>query len=178
MPDPVLRVAAFGLAATFAWAALAKVLRRARWRTALSAYELPGALRAIAAPTVPAAEGAIATALFVGATRVGAAASVALLATFSGALLYARERRGDRLPCGCFGRATDRDYRVLLARNALLGVLAAVLLVSGRNVTLSAGWSLPSGGEVVPALLVAAGIAVVAWMVWQVSSSLGERGRR
>jgi methylamine utilization protein MauE len=178
MPDPAVRIIAALLAATFAWAALAKVLRWSRWRTALTGYELPPALRVVAAAAVPLAEAGVASLLLAGLTRSGAAATVALLASFSGALLYARERRGDRLPCGCFGRATDRDYRVLLLRNAALGLLAAALLAAGRDVSPARGWSAPSGDELLPAVLVAAGVVLVAWTLWQVATSFGGRARR
>lgn len=178
MPDPALRVVAAALAATFAWAALAKLGRWTRWRAALSGYELPGAVRALAAPVVPVVEGGVAALLVTGFTRAGAALSVALLASFSGALLYARERRGDRLPCGCFGGATERDYRVMLLRNALLGLASAVLLLTSHDVSVARGWSAPSGGDLVPGALVAIGIGLVGWTLWRVGSSLTNKGQR
>ena len=177
MPDPLLRVAAALLAATFAWAVAAKLVRWSRWRAALDGYELPPALTAPASVLVPGAEAGVAVLLLAGATRVGAAVTIALLASFSGALLYARERRGDRLPCGCFGRATDRDYRVLLLRNAALGLVGAVLLTVGRDVTPARGWAAPSGAEALPAALAAAGLALAGWIVWQVASSIGRTRR-
>jgi hypothetical protein len=178
MPASALRVVSVLLASTFAWAALAKVVRWARWRDALSGYELPRVVRSSAAPAVPIAEAGVAAMLLVGQTRAGAALSVALLTSFSGALLLARERRGNRLPCGCFGRATERDYRVLLARNGVLGMLSAILLTAGRDVAPAEGWTAPAGGDLLPALLVTAGIVVVAWTVWQVTSSFSQKGHR
>jgi Methylamine utilisation protein MauE len=177
MPNALVRVLAALLAATFAWAAAAKLVRWSHWRAALDGYELPRALAAVATIGVPVAEAGAATLLLAGATRAGAAATIALLASFSGALLYARERRGDRLPCGCFGRATDRDYRVLLLRNSLLGLVAAILLARGRDVALARGWAAPRGAEVLPAVLVAAGLGLAVWIVWQVASSSGRAGR-
>jgi hypothetical protein len=176
MPDPALRVVAVVLAATFAWAAIAKIVRWSRWTTALAGYGLRPAPGRVAAPLVPLAEGAVAGLVVAGLARAGAALAVGLLAAFSGALLYARERRGDRLPCGCFGGAGDRDYRSLLWRNAGLGVLAAAVLVAPHDVVLTEGFSIPSAGELVPAALIVAGVGVGAWTVWQVGSSFG-RGR-
>ena len=178
MSDPVVRIAAALLAATFAWAAFAKAVRWSRWRAALAGYELPPLLRTLALGGVPLAEAGAAGLLLAGVTHVGAAATVALLASFSAALLYARERRGNRLPCGCFGRATDRDYRVLLVRNGTLGILAAALLASRRDLAPAGGWTAPSRADLLPAALVAAGAALVAWTLWQVRSSLGDRTRR
>ena len=178
MSDPAVRVVAALLAATFAWAALAKVVRWSRWRAALEGYELPPLLRVGALGGVPVVEAGAAALLLAGLTRVGAALTIALLACFSAALFYARERRGGRVPCGCFGRATDRDYRVLLLRNGALGVLAASLLASRRDLSPARGWAAPSGGDLLPAALVAGGVALVAWTLWQVGSSLGDRARR
>jgi hypothetical protein len=178
MPSSALRIVALLLASTFAWAALAKFARWSRWREALAGYELPGPLRLVGAPAVPLVEIGVVLLLVTGATRAGAAASVALLASFSGMLLWARERRGNRLPCGCFGRATERDYRVLLARNASLGLLSAILLAGGRDLMPWEGWAVPSGTELLPALLVTTGIVVVAWTRWQVRSSITGKGHR
>ena len=176
MPEPVLRVAAAILATTFAWAALAKIVRWTAWRDALSAYELPSIARAVAQPAVPALEALVAVLVFVGATHPGAAVTILLLSSFSGALLHAHARHGDRLPCGCFGRATTRDYRLMLTRNAALGALAAMLLVARGDVSAFEGLAAPSGAEVLPAALVVAGAALSVWTVWRALTSLGRRG--
>ena len=167
MSDPTLRAIALLLAGVFAWASVAKLVRWARWWSALQAYDLPRSLRIVAAPAVPLTELAVSVLLIAGITRVGAAASLSLLASFSGAVLFAHARRGDRLPCGCFGRATDRDYRVMLVRNALLALLAAALLITANDFRPVEGWSAPSGADVVPALLVAGGVVVIGWTLWQ-----------
>jgi uncharacterized membrane protein YphA (DoxX/SURF4 family) len=165
MPDPLLRVAAAVLGVTFVWAALAKIARWGSWRAALRGYDLPGAAAAVAAPAVPVVEGVAAALLLLGRTKIGAALTVALLAGFSAALLHARQRKGNRLPCGCFGRATERDYRLMLLRNAAIGVLAASLLLAGDDVWFARGVARPSPDELVPALLVVAGLALCLWLV-------------
>lgn len=178
MPDPFLRVAAALLGATFAWAALTKVFRRQRWRDALRAYDLPARTAAVGAAAVPSLELAAAALLLSGRTKIGAALTVSLLAAFSAAVLHVQQRRGGRLPCGCFGRATERDYRFMLFRNALLGALAAALLLAGGDVWFAAGVSAPSTGEALPAMLVVLGIALCLWLARHAFASLaGKRPR-
>lgn len=175
MPEPLLRIAAALLGATFAWAALAKAARWSRWRDALRAYDLPRAMAAPAAPGVPLLEAGAAALLFAGATQAGAAVTVVLISGFSAALLHAHARQGDRLPCGCFGRATERDYRVMLSRNAFLGALAAVLLLASRDVSVVRALSAPSGDDILPAGLVVAGIGLCVWMAVHLSSLFGRK---
>jgi hypothetical protein len=175
MPDPLLRVAAALLGFTFAWAALAKVVRWSRWREALRAYGLPSGAARVAALAVPVLEAASAALVLAGRTKIGAASTLALLASFSIALLYAQQRRGNRLPCGCFGRATERDYRVMLTRNALLGGLAAILLLSAGDVWFAGELSVPSAGDALPVLLVVAGLALCLWLVRHTLGSFDRR---
>ena len=175
MPDSLLRIVAALLGATFAWAAVAKLARWGRWRDALRGYELPAGLATTAAPAVPLLEIAVAVLVVLGRTHLAGALSIVLLSGFSGALLYAQARRGDKLPCGCFGRATERDYRLMLARNALLGALAAALLVASGDVSLG-GVSAPGADDVLPALLVVVGIALGVWIVRHASSLFDRRG--
>lgn len=157
------------LALAFAWAAIAKVTRFAAWRGALRGYRLPKPVEASALVLVPVVE-VVAAVLLVGGgdvTKAGAALSVALLAGFSLAVLRARRLGGDRLPCGCFGGAGTRDYRLMLVRNAFLGaVAAAVLLVPDV-----AGYELeaPDASQAIPALLVGLGIALIGWLVVSVA---------
>jgi hypothetical protein len=111
------------------------------------------------------------------APRAGAALAVALLAAFSLVVLRGRSRQGEKLPCGCFGRSRERDYRTMLLRNALLGLLAAVVLLSEREGSALAGVSLPDGAELFPALLVAIGVLVAAWTGYQLMTT-ARRGTR
>lgn len=166
---PVAAAIALLLAATFAWAALAKALAVARWRRALDGYGLPAPLRRAALAGVPLAEAAAALLLAFSAARAGAALALVLLSAFSYALVRARARRGDRLPCGCFGRIAVRDARLMLARNALLAALCAVVLVSGPRGGARAAAPL---GVLVPVVLVGAGLTAVSWLVAEAGSLL------
>jgi uncharacterized membrane protein YphA (DoxX/SURF4 family) len=165
MPESLLRVVAALLGVTFVWAAVAKLVRWARWREALRAYALPPGVARLATPSVPIVELAVAALVLSGRTKVGAALTLVLLSGFSGALLHAQQRRGNRLPCGCFGRATERDYRLMLARNALLAGLAAVLLVTRGDVWVADGLSTPSAADLLPVLLVVGGVGLGVWLV-------------
>ncbi|MFN2589009.1 MAG: MauE/DoxX family redox-associated membrane protein [Actinomycetota bacterium] len=162
----MISVPALVLALTFGWAALAKVVRYDSWRTALGGYRLPEGLARVAAPGVPLAEAATAAALVAGGdtTRAGAALGVALVAAFSLAVLRARRPGDDRLPCGCFGGAGRRDYRLMLVRNAFLGAVAAVVLLVPRVAAFEL--DAPDASQMVPAALAALGLALLAWVLW------------
>ncbi len=134
MPAELGAACALALAAVFGWAALAKALYWPAWRQALVSYELPALARAAAAYAVPAAELALLVLLLSGRVVIGAALTIMMLAGFSLAVMRAQVRQRDRLvPCGCFGRLKARDYRFFAVRNFLLGSLAAVALVAGRE---------------------------------------------
>ena len=148
-------VAAVAVAVVFGAAAAAKTLRWGEWRQALTAYGLPSPFEGTAAVFVPAAEVAVTVTILGGATQVGAAMALGLVLVFSAAVVRAARNRGDRLPCGCFGRARSRSVRVILARNLVIAGLAATAMASGD--------SPPSfrSGDVVPALLVGLGAGLV-----------------
>jgi hypothetical protein len=167
----VARIAGSLLVAVFGWAALAKLADGSAWRAALEGYGLGRGIRTTALIGVPVAEAGIVVVMLAFSTRAAAALTVALLASFSLAVLRAREIKGDRLPCGCFGKATDRDYRLMLVRNGALGVLAAFVLLSGSEEGLLAEASMPDGGEVAPAVLALAGVLIAWWTVKQTTSA-------
>lgn len=176
MADTLARVASLLLAAAFGWAALAKIVRFRGWRRALGRYGLSRVVEASGAYGVPAAEACVAALLVLGPMRVGGALSLVLICSFSLAVMRARSLRGDRLPCGCFGRASARDYREMLLRNALLGLLAAIVLVA-RSVG-SSQVGMPGPGEWVPAVLVLVGVAAGGWTLWQATTSMRRGGHR
>ena len=157
------------LAAIFAWAAAAKLARLGTWRSVLAGYRLPVPVARVSVLLVPLAELAVAGLLVAGATRAGGALSITLLSLFSLALFHARSLEGDRLPCGCFGGRKDRDYRLLLGRNATIALLPVVLLLNGRDVAPLRDWRLPAGDETIAALLVVIGLGVATWTARQVS---------
>ena len=166
----VVRIAGSLLAAAFAWAAIAKLANRRAWTRALEGYGLARSTQAVALWGVPLAEAAIIVVLLAFSARAAAALTVALLASFSLALLRAKEIRGDRLPCGCFGKATDRDYRLMLLRNAGLGVMAAIVLLSGPEEGLLVEAAIPGASELAPAALALAGVLLAWWTVSQTMS--------
>ena len=172
MPEVVSQISLVCLSSIFTWAVIAKAARPGRWRSALSRYELGRPLQHVAAFGVPIAEALTVVVLLWGDARVGAALAAALISLFSLAIVRAREIQGDRIPCGCFGRTSTRDVKDLLARNAFLGLGAAILLLSGRR---ELEWTLPHPNELVAALLVVLGMVLIAWVVSQASTTLRRR---
>ena len=160
MPELLAQIAAATVALAFAWAALAKLADRARWQRTLERYALSQQVRRAAVWSVPAAELAIAG-LALAAPAVAAVPALATLAAFS-ALLLARRGGQKRVPCGCFGGGGERDYRILLARNACLAALAGLLLAGDGSRPFD-GLQAPTGGEVVATALLISGVALALW---------------
>lgn len=175
MPEIAVRTAIFVLAATFAWSAAAKAYNYSGWRTMLRRYRL-GPIEPFAAVGAPAAEAAVAILILAGPTKAGAAAVLALLAAFSAAIVRLRTIEGDRLPCGCFGRTKERDFRLMLVRNALLASLASAILQIDRAVDAFEGLGVPDGAEAVAAGLTIAGAAAGIWIGLAVAKAL-KKGR-
>ena len=98
------------------------------------------------------------------------------LASFSLAIVRAARRNGGRVACGCFGRPTTRSPRVLLARNLLLALLAALVAAAPRT-TSFAGLTAPRGTEVLPASLALVG-GVVAFLLLRTAVTLSRAGHR
>lgn len=169
----MLPLVPFLLAVAFFWAAIAKASRPSAWRAALGGYALPAGLVVPALVIVPVLEIVTGFLLSGGGTasKAGAALSVALLGGFSLAVLRARRIRGDRLPCGCFGGSGSRDYRLMLVRNAVLGSVAAAILL----VPAVARYELetPTASQTLPALLVALGVVLIAWLVMTFARGAG-----
>lgn len=163
------------LAVAFFWAAIAKASRPPAWRSALVGYRLPARAVGPVLVLVPVVEMLAAVLLVAGgqATKAGAALSVALLGVFSLAVLRARSVAGDRLPCGCFGGSGSRDYRLVLVRNVLLGSVAAAILLSPAIARYEL--EAPAPSQMVPALLVAVGLALIAWLAVTVSRAGARR---
>jgi hypothetical protein len=163
------RACALLLALVLAWAALAKAWRPGMWRSALARYGISGTLSVVAAVGVPLAEITVAGTLALGAAPLGAVGALALLSGFSLAVMTARHRVGERVPCGCFGDSTERDYRVLLLRNGLLGLTASLVLLSGI------GRAIPGGSAIAhtfPAVLVVAAMGLLGWTALRAAESL------
>jgi hypothetical protein len=165
------------LAGVYGWAAVAKALRWRGWLQALDRYGLNPALRTFAAPGVPMAEAVVACLLVSGRLQVGAAAALALVAAFSLMLGRLGAQGRSRVPCGCFGRVTDRSLRLLLARNAILVALAAAVLVVKPQGWPSWQTRAPLVSEALPAALVLLGLALCAWTALKTLVALRGRGR-
>ena len=174
MPVPLLWICQAALAVVFAWAATAKTAQWGSWRSSLSAYGIPPRLEAVVAAAVPAAEVAVVALVVGGLTNVAMALALALLALFSLGVVRARSRSGDRLPCGCFGKTEERDYRFMLVRNALLASLAGIVLI-GDGESLVEGAEMPAADEILPALLAAGGLLLAAWMFRHVTQLMRRR---
>jgi hypothetical protein len=127
---------AIGLAATFAWAGVAKLRTPRRTARAFRALGVPATL----ARVVPVVELALAIAIVV--APVTALVALALLGAFTIVL----SRAGDDVTCACFGTATrDPVSWVQLVRNALLMVVAALASL-GRPVVPSLAALLTAAG--------------------------------
>jgi hypothetical protein len=154
-----------GLAAVFAWSSLTKVLRPERWTADVRRYRLPQAVKRIVVLVVPWLELAIAVALLAGWTNLAGTVAFVVLAAFSLAIIRLHRILATKaVPCGCLGGTSSRDYRLLLARNALLA-LAALVLVSAAPADSDQRYPVASGGTVVLAaiLLIA---AASAWAIF------------
>jgi hypothetical protein len=158
-------VAAATLAIAFGWAALSKVGRARRWRRSLQSYGFGGGFERTVAVGVPLVELGIGVLPFLGLPSIAGALSLGVLAGFSVAIVAARIRNGPRLDCGCFGAARVRDYRLLLARNGVLALVALVAWRRGSDTLIGTDVVAPSGDELVPAALVALGLVLATWIV-------------
>jgi hypothetical protein len=143
----------------FLWSGLAKVARPRRWLAQLRVHRLPRAVRAVALAGVPWGELAV-VALFAAAKwRLAATVAAVMLVAFAVALVRLSILM-DHAPvdCGCFGGTTPRDVRLLLARNAGLLVLAA-MVIAHPVADDGAWWTVP--------VLTAWAAAALGWVVWQ-----------
>jgi hypothetical protein len=171
MTSPVSWIAVGVLAITFLWAALHKILAPDRWKAVLDRLGFSRPTKAIGLLVVPWAELGIVVFFAVGWRRVGAALALLLLVPFCAVLIRIGILLGEKdVPCACFGGTARRDWRVLVARNAVL-LVAALLLVLGRG-----SWAPDSSaiGYRLPVLMTWIGVALL-WSAWQLRPYIGER---
>lgn len=171
VPSPLAGAAAWILTVTFGWAVVAKFARGKAWPSAVTRFGFDGAIAQVIVFAVPIAEAAVVVAFVGGLSHVGGSLTLALVAAFSAAIVRGRLRQGDRLPCGCFGKTHERDYRLLLARNSMLALLAVAVLLGPPSMSLE----VPDGAEIVPLVLVVVGTLLIAWMGIQTFTSLRRR---
>ncbi|MEX2202473.1 MAG: MauE/DoxX family redox-associated membrane protein [Actinomycetota bacterium] len=160
------RVAAAALSIAFGSAAVAKIAGRRRWARALASYRL-GPLEGTALVGVPVAELTLAALPFLGLVSTAGVVSLVALSVFSAAIVVGRVRVGRRLDCGCFGASRSRDYRLLLARNGALAVVAVVAWREGVDSWIGGTLAAPSGSDLLPATIVAIGVALAMWVAVQ-----------
>ena len=137
-----VRLSAWVLGAVFLAAAWPKIADPPGFTEALYAYHLlPDTALAPIALTLPWLELMLALALITGLARRSAALiGLALLVLFMGALAV-NLARGNPVDCGCFGIHANtrgigerlRDMRVDLVRDALLALLAGLVLLGPRR---------------------------------------------
>jgi hypothetical protein len=168
MTDSFTFVSAAVVAGAFGWAALSKLVSYERWRRALAGYKLPEALERVARLGTPALEAVVLAVVLSGPLPLAGALTLLMLAGFCLVVLRARAIRGNKLPCGCFGGADERDYRLMLVRNAILAIPAGVLALSGDAGLIDRLASI-EGADYVPLGLVLGAAVLVAWVtmgVW------------
>lgn len=167
-PLPIVGVGWVVLVATFVVSALTKTIRRIAWFETLGDHVVSVGTRRLVAVGVPLLELTTVVLLWL-RPRGGALLAIVLLLAFSAAILRARTLHGDRLRCGCFGGSKQRDYRMMLARNAVLVFLASVVLVELR---------VGEERHVAPLILIVAGIAAGMWTVSELTRLLSVATRR
>ena len=132
--DTVTLVAALTLAGIFGLAGITKLRDLQGTRTAVRAFGGPVAIVPVVALVLPLVELAVAMSLLVPMARVmGTVGALGLLVLFS-VVIAVNLARGKKPECHCFGQlhSAPTGWKTL-ARNALLGSIAAGLLVATRN---------------------------------------------
>jgi thiol-disulfide isomerase/thioredoxin/uncharacterized membrane protein YphA (DoxX/SURF4 family) len=126
------------LAAVFLVAAVGKFLDLGGSRKALAEFGLPASLARLGGPLLPVAELVVAVALVLRpSARLGGAGALVLLLAFIGGV--ARAISQNRAPdCHCFGQLhSEPAGPSTLARNAVLAILAAIVIAEGPGPSLA-----------------------------------------
>lgn len=170
----VLRI---GLAAIFAFAALAKLADRRGTAATIRSFGAPAGLAAPLATLIPLAELTTAALLLPDATAAaGCVLALVLLAVFSVAIAT-NLLRGRRPNCNCFGQVRSAPIGGSnLIRNAVLALAAALVL--GMGVGPSAVAPIASSPALALAVGLLAGFAVAAWVGFALTRRYGRALRR
>lgn len=155
------------VALVLGWAAGAKLVRFNQWRQALSGYGLPPAVASVASVAVPVAELSVVGLMVAGRALAGAALTLGLLSVFSLSFPRLRLEPGNRVPCGCFGKATSLDVRLLIARNGALAALAGIILIGGRDHLVTG--SISAWATVLPSVLIIIGLSLALWLAREIT---------
>jgi Methylamine utilisation protein MauE len=174
-PSDIGALASAALTLTFGAAAIAKIAHRQTWRGALAAYRLPPGIVGPVAICVLVLELAIAVMPVLGLSSTSGVVALSALGVFSAAIVVGRLRAGRRLGCGCFGSSTTRDYRLLLVRNLALAAVAIVAWRAGDDTPVLRSLASPGGTELVPVVLVVAGLTLATWVGTAAFAASGRR---
>ncbi len=130
--EAVLLVVRLVVGGMFLVALVAKLRDLPSFRSAVRGFRVvPRHLERPVAVAVLGAEAAVVLLLLVRATAVlGLALAAVLLVAFATGMARV-VARGDRVPCGCFGRSAAPIGRAHVVRNALLATASAAGLVAG-----------------------------------------------
>ena len=161
------------LAAVFTWAATSKMWTPERWRRALATYGMPPTVERVAAWSVPLGETLVPVLVVAGLPRMAAVWAAALLTSFSFALVRARRRMGNGVPCGCLGGRGSVRFRSAVARNALLLAIAGSVVVLGTDVPVSWLPGIPGLSDALPLTLALGALLASGVVAWRASAWLG-----
>ena len=135
MPHRILQSVARGLLAlVYAFSAIAKLADPSRFYSFSATFPIISVFNPRLLLILVAAFELILSAgfLFRPSMRIAALLSMAMLAVFTVALVYASMRDVD-LACGCFGEVLETSPELSIVRNILLIVLSAFSLVSDET---------------------------------------------
>ena len=155
-------------------AAVPKLRDPASFASSVAAYTiLPESLVKPVARALPPAEIAMGVMLLAGVLIIPAAMVAALLLVGFGGAIWVAVERGSKIGCGCGFRHLQQVSRVLVARNAVLAVAAAVaaLAPSGALALLPGPGVPPTTISTTDALAVAV-VVGAGWVLAQVALEL------
>jgi hypothetical protein len=154
------------LATAFGAAGALKLLAPVRGPTLASRFAERGPIEALAVASLPWIEFVLAGALLIEQFRQAAGVVCLVLLVVFSAVLVSSRRRGDALPCGCFGSTRGGPSWWPYARNIGLGALALVATIGGE----------PHGDPRVLALMVVSLVGIVTSAV--LARELRQQGTR
>ena len=176
--DILLLVARLLLAGTLLIAGVAKLRDKEGTRDTLLAFGAPASLALPLAAAIPLAELVAAGLLLASNTATwGAAMALGLLTLFTLAIV-SNLRAGRKPDCRCFGQLSSAPIsRWTVARNALLALIAALVLWAGPGASIGGMLQALSTIELLALLVGIATVALLAANVWLLYHTLRQQGR-